>query len=100
VEAVLSRAQVVCATCTAVEGSTVSSLQFDLCLFDEATQATEPVSLIPWLRSERVVMAGDPFQLPPTVLSERAAKEGLAQSLFERLLRDRGDSVKQLLREN
>ncbi|MBM4379646.1 MAG: AAA family ATPase [Deltaproteobacteria bacterium] len=99
VDAVLSRAQVVCATCTALEGSTVSSLQFDLCLFDEATQATEPVSLIPWLRSERVVMAGDPFQLPPTVLSERAAKEGLSRSLFERLLQDHGDPVKQLLRE-
>jgi superfamily I DNA and/or RNA helicase len=57
------------------------------------------VSLIPWLRSDKVVMAGDPFQLPPTVLSERAAKGGLSVSLFERLLKDHGDGVKQLLRE-
>ena len=99
VDAVLSRAQVICATCTSLDSAAVSSLHFDLCLFDEATQATEPVSLIPWLRSARVVMAGDPCQLPPTVLSERAAKEGLGVSLFERLLKDHGDGVKQLLRE-
>ncbi|MEN9799248.1 MAG: hypothetical protein RL653_2944 [Pseudomonadota bacterium] len=99
VDAVLSRAQVVCATCTSLDSGVVSALQFDVCLFDEATQATEPVSLIPWLRSDKVVMAGDPFQLPPTVLSERAAKGGLSVSLFERLLKDHGDGVKQLLRE-
>jgi superfamily I DNA and/or RNA helicase len=35
----------------------------------------------------RVVLVGDPKQLPPTVLSKEAAAARLAQSLFERLQR-------------
>lgn len=31
------------------------------------------------------VLAGDPRQLPPTVLSEEAAREGLGVTLFERV---------------
>lgn len=99
VDAVLSKAQVICATCTSIEGGPIAGMKFDLALLDEATQATEPVSLIPFLRAEKVILAGDPFQLPPTVLSEKAAKEGLGVSLFERLLKDHGDAVKRMLKE-
>ncbi|MFL5321648.1 MAG: AAA domain-containing protein [Myxococcaceae bacterium] len=99
VSAILSKAQVICATCTALDGAAIAHEEFDLCLFDEATQATEPVSMIPYLRSTKVIMAGDPLQLPPTILSEKAAKEGLGVSLFERLLKDHGDGVKRMLKE-
>jgi superfamily I DNA and/or RNA helicase len=37
--------------------------------------------------SGRVVLVGDPCQLPPTVLSKAAEASMLAQSLFERLAR-------------
>ena len=33
--------------------------------------------------AERIVLAGDPFQLPPTVLSREAEKLGLSQSILE-----------------
>lgn len=37
--------------------------------------------------AECVVVAGDPLQLPPTVLSQRAASEfRLDQTLFDRML--------------
>lgn len=99
VSSILDRAQVICITCTAIDGSPIYDELFDLALIDEATQATEPVSLIPFLRAKKVVLAGDPFQLPPTILSDRASKEGLSKSLFERLLEDHGDGVKRMLKE-
>jgi superfamily I DNA and/or RNA helicase len=96
---VLERADVLCATLTALGGTPLSSLRFPLALVDEATQATEPLTLLAFLRAERVVLAGDHRQLPPTVLSEEAAARGLATSLFERLLALHGDGVRQMLRE-
>jgi superfamily I DNA and/or RNA helicase len=45
----------------------------------------EPAVYLALLRAERAVLAGDHLQLPPTVLSPRAAEGGLGTSLFERL---------------
>ncbi|HEY1904465.1 MAG TPA: AAA domain-containing protein, partial [Myxococcaceae bacterium] len=96
---VLERADVLCATLTALGGTPLAALRCPLALVDEATQATEPLTLLAFLRAERVVLAGDHRQLPPTVLSEEAAAGGLATSLFERLLALHGDGVRQMLRE-
>ncbi|WP_257448640.1 AAA domain-containing protein [Archangium lipolyticum] len=96
---VLERAQVVCVTLASLESGILSHEEFDLALLDEATQATEPLALLGFLRAPKVVLAGDPQQLPPTVLSPEAAKQGLAVSLFERLLADHGEGVKRMLRE-
>ena len=96
---VLEGADVLCATLTALGGAPLSALRFPLALVDEATQATEPLTLLVFLRAERVVLAGDHRQLPPTVISEEAAAGGLAISLFERLLGLHGEAVRQMLRE-
>ena len=58
----------------------------------QAAQALEPAALIPMpmlSATGRVVLVGDPAQLPATVLSGAAAAANLAQSLFERLQRVR-----------
>ena len=100
VRAVLERAQVVCVTLRQPAAPACSPDEsFDMALIDEATQATEPLTLLGFLRAPKVVLAGDPKQLPPTVLSQEAAKAGLAMSLFERLLQDHGEGVKRMLRE-
>ena len=96
---VLDRADVLCATLTALGGPPLSALRFPLALVDEATQATEPLTLLAFLRAERVVLAGDHRQLPPTVISQEAAAGGLATSLFERLLALHGEPVRRMLRE-
>jgi regulator of nonsense transcripts 1 len=55
--------------------------------FKEATQATEPTLLVPLMhRSKQLFLLGDHFQLPPTVISERARAQGLGTSLFSRLV--------------
>ncbi|MBN9682913.1 MULTISPECIES: AAA domain-containing protein [unclassified Corallococcus] len=99
VKAVLARADVVCVTLASLGSGVLAGEEFDRALLDEATQATEPLALLGFLRAPKVVLAGDPQQLPPTVLSQEAAKAGLGTSLFERLLKDHGDDVKRMLRE-
>lgn len=73
--------------------------RFDLALVDEATQAIEPLSLLPFARARRVVLSGDHLQLPPTVISPEAARRGLSTSLFERLFADHGPAVATMLKE-
>ena len=36
------------------------------------------------LRAPKCVLAGDHLQLPPTILNEKAAKDGLAVTLMQR----------------
>ena len=56
-------------------------------IVDEAAAATEPELCIPFqLGPQRLMIVGDPKQLPATVLSRRAIKLGLARSLHERLM--------------
>ena len=46
------------------------------------------------LRAPKCVLAGDHLQLPPTILSEKAAKDGLATTLMQRWIEQFGDRVK------
>ncbi|KAK3585725.1 hypothetical protein CHS0354_020293 [Potamilus streckersoni] len=58
---------------------------FKCIIVDEATQATELDCLIPLqYGSSKLVLVGDPEQLPPTVVSQVAAENKFGQSLFER----------------
>src|SRR5690606_22627000 len=84
-ERILARADVICATATGADMRSLDGLAFDRVVLDEATQAVDPVALIALGRAPRAVLAGDPRQLPPTVIDERAAREGLGTTLFERL---------------
>jgi superfamily I DNA and/or RNA helicase len=92
VQSVLDRADVICAT-TALNDELLGDRRFGLAVIDEACQSTEPGCWIPLLRADRIVLAGDHCQLPPTVLSKLAAREGLATSLLERLVAHYGDTV-------
>ena len=84
---ILDRAQVLCCTCIGVGHQLLDGRRFARVLLDEATQATEPASLVPIVRGARqIVLVGDHRQLPPTVISRRAEKGGLRRSLFERLV--------------
>ncbi|KAG2495801.1 hypothetical protein HYH03_006043 [Edaphochlamys debaryana] len=83
---ILAGAQVVAATCIGAGEARMQALSFPVVVLDEATQATEPHSLVPLLcKAQQVVLVGDPRQLPPTVKSREAQGLGLGLPLFERL---------------
>ncbi|TNE45812.1 MAG: AAA family ATPase [Deltaproteobacteria bacterium] len=84
-EAILAQASVICATATGADHFLLKDERFDLVVVDEATQAPDPIALVPLSRANRAVLAGDPCQLPPTVISLTAEQNGLGTTIFERL---------------
>ncbi len=83
---VFERARVVCATLAGAAESRLESERFDRVVLDEATQALDPLALAALRRAPVAVLAGDPRQLPPTVIDPAVAAEGLGRTFFERLL--------------
>lgn len=64
---------------------------FNVVVIDEATQATEPATLVPLTQGAQcAIMAGDPCQLPPTIISREAYKFKLDKTLFDRLQQEVG----------
>ncbi len=86
IDQMLDGAQVI--TCTLVGASqrVLAKRKFRTVLIDEAAQALEPACWIPITKASKVVFAGDPFQLPPTVKSTTSKKEGLNITLIEKCL--------------
>ena len=82
---ILSGAKVVCCTAAGADSALLGDERFDLVVLDEATQVPDPLALVALSRGERAVLAGDPEQLPPTVLNPEAEQGGLGVTLFERL---------------
>jgi predicted DNA helicase len=92
----LDRAQVICAT-TNFDPEVLGPRQFDLGVIDEACQSTEPGYWPVVLRCDRLVLAGDHCQLPPTVLSTEAVQNGYGVSMMERLAGHYGETTTRLL---
>jgi superfamily I DNA and/or RNA helicase len=83
---VLTGAQVVTCTLVGAGNRLLEGRTFRTVFLDEAAQALEPATWIPVLKAERVVFAGDHCQLPPTIKSPEAVREGLAVTLFEKVV--------------
>eukprot|EP00601_Ochromonadales_sp_CCMP2298_P010786 CAMPEP_0173262828 /NCGR_PEP_ID=MMETSP1142-20121109/27004_1 /TAXON_ID=483371 /ORGANISM="non described non described, Strain CCMP2298" /LENGTH=862 /DNA_ID=CAMNT_0014198035 /DNA_START=20 /DNA_END=2608 /DNA_ORIENTATION=- len=84
---ILQAADVICTTCVGAGDGRLANLRFRQLLIDESTQAMEAECFIPIvLGVKQLVLVGDHCQLGPVVMCKRAAKAGLTQSLFERLV--------------
>jgi ATP-dependent RNA/DNA helicase IGHMBP2 len=94
---ILDTANVICATSTGIYEDVLDDREFDLLVIDEAGQSTEPPCWIPLQRARKLVLAGDHRQLPPTIVSEDAEREGFGVSLLERLAEMYGDEITRLL---
>ncbi len=86
IDQILDGAQVITCTLVGATQRVLSKRKFRTVLIDEAAQALEPACWIPIIKASKVVFAGDPFQLPPTVKSTTSKKEGLNITLIEKCL--------------
>ncbi|XP_061465901.1 DNA-binding protein SMUBP-2 isoform X2 [Rhineura floridana] len=98
---ILTHANVILATNTGASSDGPLKLlpenHFDLVVIDECAQALEASCWIPLLKARKCILAGDHKQLPPTIISHKAATEGLSLSLMERLIQKYGDRVVKML---
>ncbi|BFF99601.1 uncharacterized protein DMAD_07460 [Drosophila madeirensis] len=84
----IKAANIVCTTLSSCVKLSSYINYFDVCLIDEATQCTEPWTLLPMrFGIPHLVLVGDTQQLPAVVLSQRAVEFGLARSMFDRIQR-------------
>jgi ATP-dependent RNA/DNA helicase IGHMBP2 len=86
IEDLMAKTQVVTATLVGSNHYTVRQMQYDTVVIDEAGQAIEPACWVAILKAKKVILAGDHCQLPPTIKSADAARNGLAKTLMERCI--------------
>jgi predicted DNA helicase len=84
---ILETAQVIATTLIGTTQYSLSQIKFDVVVMDEAAQALEPAAWVAIQQAPKVIMAGDPFQLPPTVKSREAEKMGLTCTLMEKAMK-------------
>ncbi|MDA0195945.1 MAG: AAA domain-containing protein [Bacteroidetes bacterium] len=89
----LNKAEVVAATLINANHQLIRARTFKSVFIDEASQALEAASWIPIMKAERVILAGDHHQLPPTIKSIEAAKQGLEVTLFEKAIKNQEAAV-------
>jgi ATP-dependent RNA/DNA helicase IGHMBP2 len=100
---VFQKSQIILATCVGAANDILADMLskttkgvFDLVIIDECAQATEAVCWNAILLAQKLVLAGDHLQLPPTIKSKEAEKE-LSFTLFDRMIKLYGESVSKLL---
>lgn len=81
-----NEARVVACTLVGSANKLLVHQHFSTLFIDEAAQALEPACWIAIRRADRVVLAGDHQQLPPTVKCIEAQRQGLGVTLMERVV--------------
>ena len=83
-EKLFEKAQVILGTPMAISDNFKDTeTKFDKLIIDEAGQCLEPLAWTIFPFSEQIVLAGDHFQLPPTLLSQEAIRLGFNKSILE-----------------
>lgn len=84
---IFQRTQVVACTLIGAGNSSLKGMRFPVVFMDEAGQGLEPAAWVPVLKADKVVLAGDHYQLPPTIKSFEAGRAGLSETLFEKAIK-------------
>ena len=83
-----NEARVVACTLVGSANKVLVGHKFSTLFIDEAAQALEAASWIALRRANRIVLAGDHHQLPPTIKCFEAERQGLAETLMERIVKN------------
>ena len=86
-------ARVIACTLVGSAHRLLEGMKFGTLFIDEAAQALEAACWIPMKRANRVILAGDHCQLPPTVKSIAALRAGLGKTLMERIAENKPEVV-------
>lgn len=89
----LAEARVIACTLVGSNHRLLSGLRFSTLFIDETAQALQAACWIPIRKADRVILAGDHCQLPPTVKSLQAARGGLSRSLMEVIVENHPEAV-------
>jgi ATP-dependent RNA/DNA helicase IGHMBP2 len=87
VDDVLNNVEVITATLVGSNHPNIKQRHYETVIIDEAGQSLEAACWIPILKADRLIMAGDHCQLPPTVKSSTKPNGGLYLTLFEKLVK-------------
>ena len=82
-EKLYTEADIILGTPVGLYDAKINHLTFHTLLIDEAGQCIEPLAWCIFPLAQKYVLAGDHLQLPPTVLSNEAARLGLNKSILE-----------------
>jgi superfamily I DNA and/or RNA helicase len=82
-EKLLADAEVIAGTPIGLYDTALGQFHFQTLVIDEAGQCIEPLAWCIFPLAEKIVLAGDHWQLPPTVLSPQAAQLGFNRSILE-----------------
>ncbi|CAN5743140.1 AAA domain-containing protein [soil metagenome] len=82
-EKLYTESDVIAGTPIGLYDAKISKIKFNTLVIDEAGQCIEPLAWCIFPLAEKYVLAGDHWQLPPTVLSNEAARKGLNKSVLE-----------------
>ena len=86
-------AHVIASTLVSSNHRLMHGRHFGTLFIDEAAQALEAACWIAIRRADRVVLAGDHCQLPPTIKCVDAARGGLERTLMERVAKGKPEAV-------
>ncbi len=88
--------RVIACTLAGAANPVLAGHHFHTLFIDEAAQALEAACWIALQKADRVILAGDHCQLPPTVKSPEALRGGLAHTLMEHIAETRPEAVRLL----
>lgn len=91
--ALFGEARVIASTLVGASNRELINRRFSTLFIDEAAQALEAACWIPITRCDRVVFAGDHHQLPPTVKCIEAQRQGLGNTLMQKIAQHHPESV-------
>lgn len=86
-------ARVIACTLVGTANRVLERKRFSSLFIDEAAQAMEAACWIAISRAQRVILAGDHCQLPPTIKCPEAAREGLDVTLLQKVVRRKPEVV-------
>ena len=88
-----TEARVIACTLVGAASRALERKRFSSLFIDEAAQAIEAACWIAISRADRVILAGDHCQLPPTIKCIEAARGGLGRTLLEKVVLHKPETV-------